>query len=129
MTKAERAKSDLQHTDWDTMEVAGKLDVSIRIARMYLKGQRNIPSKLWPFIPASKQIYDTGYKTRSKKEKKENRKRELNECYKIKVPQLSFFSETVFFLTYKNKILPRRQMIIDCIMDRLATIRMLRYLP
>jgi predicted transcriptional regulator len=72
MTKTEKALNNLRHTGWHSSQVAEKLGVSPRIARMYLSGERKIPSRLWDKIPAITYSGDTHLKSRMKKEQRIN---------------------------------------------------------
>jgi hypothetical protein len=124
MSKTKRATINLQKTGWNTMEVAGKLDVSPRLARMYLKGQRKIPTRLWSIIPIAKLKYDTSLKIRTRKEKKINEIKVLKKYYAIKVPRFTLLNEFFFILLHRNRILSRRNILILCITERLAAFRM-----
>jgi hypothetical protein len=129
MSKSERATLNLQHTGWNTMEAARKLTIHPRIVRMYLNGQREIPSRLWRLIPVAKQIYDTGQKARTIKEAKKNKINELKNRHSIKFPQYTFFDELIIIMTHRNRILSRWQMLINCITGWFATVRKQRFLP
>jgi len=72
MTKTEKATYNLRLTRWRSSQVAEKLGVSPRIARMYLSGKRKIPSRLWEKIPAITYSGDTHLKSRRRKRKRIN---------------------------------------------------------
>jgi len=70
MIRAEKAKENLHNTGWNSEQVADKLCVSQRIARMYLNGQRKIPARLRSLIPLAQFSGDTHLKSRQKKEQR-----------------------------------------------------------
>jgi len=72
MKKNDKAIQNLKKTGWHSGQVALELGVSQRIARMYLSGERKIPSKLQPLIPIIQYSGDTHLKSRIKKEKRIN---------------------------------------------------------
>jgi len=82
MNKSEKALKNLRLTGWRSSQVAEKLNVSPRVARMYLNGERKIPARLWDKIPVTAYSGDTHLKSRSKKEERKNQLRK----YSLKVP-------------------------------------------
>jgi hypothetical protein len=88
MTKVEKVTHNLRLTDWHSAQVAEELGISLRVARMYLNGERKIPSRLWEKIPAFEYTRDTHLKSRMKKEQ---RIKELK-SYSIKVPCSGLFN-------------------------------------
>jgi len=85
VTKSEKVTHNLRLTAWHSSQVAEKLGVNPRIARMYLTGERKIPSRLWEKIPVITYSGDTHPKSRMKKEQLIN---ELKKHYHV-VPRFN----------------------------------------